>query len=92
METNTSSDSLSGQNMVGRNASLGSSPSRSTKIRTRIWKQLRKLDRRCSQLYQCYMLYKTYKFQWDHTNYTNYIKTDQKRKEIRLKLKALWKN
>lgn len=92
MKREISSDSLSGQNVVGRNAGLGSSPSRSTKTKTKLWKKLRKLDKKCALFVRNYKWYMNKESKECLYAYNKYLKFDQKRKEVRMKLKSLWKN
>lgn len=69
--------------MNGRIAGTGSSPVLPTKSqRTKLWKRLRKLDRRISELsspFSCYFA---------KNSIEKIRKLDQKRKEVRNKLKG----
>lgn len=47
---NLQGDSLSGQNKDGRIAGAGSSPALPAKLRTKLWKRLRLLDRKCGDV------------------------------------------
>lgn len=83
-------DSLSGQNMRGRPAGVGSSPAPSTlstKEKTRLWKRLRKLDREIS-LIPRYLLFE----EWPYPDQRNeargrFKRFDEQRKQARLRLK-----
>lgn len=91
MKRKNLSDSLSGQNTIGRNAGLGSSPSRSSKTKTKLWKKIRKLDKKCASFVKIYKWYMNKKSRECLYGFKAYLKFDQKRKEVRMKLKSLWK-
>lgn len=92
MEESLSNDSLSGENLDGRIAGEGSSPSRSTKLRKRVWKRLRFYDRKCSKHKIGYLAYVQYPIgNFYKKDYEKYIEFDLKRKEVRNKLKNIWK-
>jgi hypothetical protein len=85
------SDSLSGQNMDRRVAGIGSSPkhSLSLKQKTKLWKKLRKLDCEYSRLKDLnssgWNLWYNRPYQ---ANQAKMSEIDDKRKEIRNKLKG----
>jgi DNA repair photolyase len=85
------SDSLSSQNMGGRAAGEGARPSRSASVKTKLWKRLQKLDSRISKnlyyqrrAYQDEIICKHYYAE----SYTQFKNLDEKRKQMRLKLKS----
>lgn len=73
--------------MSGRAAGPGSSPGLSTKQKTKLWNRLRKLDALCQK-----QIFLRSIHVWDVRKYDNlFVKYDNKRKEIRNKLKAYGK-
>lgn len=84
-------DSLSGQNKGRRTAGVGSSPTLPTKLqRTRLWNQLRKLDRQygriCAQIGCSIPFAKLFSYNEKLVTKLGWI--DQIRKKIRNKLKG----
>lgn len=83
---NNMGDSLSGQNKDRRIAGGGSNPSLPTKsVRTKLWKNLRKLDRKIGRLTRWIRLTC---LEGAEYNSKTLLELDSKRKEIRLKLKG----
>lgn len=80
---NLTSGSLSGKNKGRRVAGVGSSPTRS-----KLWRRLRKLDRKCSLAREKENYLHVYSTKVELKAKQDFEKFDAKRKEVRLKLKG----
>ena len=80
-------DSLSGQNSSRRADGVGSSPALSKSKKTALWKRLRKYDRKIGEIDRYIWLFGAIDRKYISME-TKRKKLDQKRKEVRMKLKG----
>lgn len=86
---NNPRNSLSGENEGSLPKRAGSSPASSTISKQRLWRKLQSLDRKISKLAQQLMWDGGSKLFWGNDKLNKgFIKLDQERKEVRMKLKS----